>query len=161
MKRIIPLLLLGLILVSCAPKPPDVAEVRKAIEAMTAKSEQDMVAGTWDTTLANYADDAVSMPEFMPMAKGKKAIRELYAQMMGSGMKFIKVDFVTMDLHVSGEYAYEIGTYTMTFEMPPMGQMSDAGKYVTVYQQAKDGSWKVKVETWNSDKAPAAPGAGG
>ena len=161
MKRLIPLLLLGLVLVSCAPKPPDVAEVRKAIEAMTAKSEQDMVAGTWDTTLANYTDDAVSMPDFMPMAKGKQAIKEEYTRMMGSGMKFTKVDFTTMEVNVSGEYAYEIGTYTMTFEMPPMGQMTDAGKYVTVYQQAKDGSWKVKVETWNSDKAPPAPGAGG
>jgi ketosteroid isomerase-like protein len=161
MKKILPLLLLGPLLFSCAPKPPDVAQVRKTIEAMTAKSEQEMLAGTWDTTLANFTDDAVSMPNFMPMSKGKKAIREQYAQMMGTGMKFTNVDFVMMDLQVSGEYAYEIGTYSMTFEMPPMGQMTDAGKYVTVYQQAKDGSWKVKVETWNSDKEPAAPGTGG
>ena len=161
MKRITPLLLLTLVLCSCAPKPPDVAQVRKAIEAMTAKSAQDMVAGTWDTTLANYTDDAVSMPDFMPMAKGKKAIKEEYSRMMGTGMKFIKVDFMTADVQVSGEYAYEIGTYTMTFDMPPMGQMTDVGKYVTVYQHAKDGSWKIKVETWNSDKAPPAPGAGG
>jgi ketosteroid isomerase-like protein len=161
MKRLIPLMLLGLVLVSCAPKPPDVAEVRKAIEAMTAKSEQDMVAGTWDTTLANFTDDAVSMPNFMPMSRGKMAIKAQYSSMMGMGMKFTKVDFATMDVSVSGEYAYEIGTYTMTFDMPPMGEMTDAGKYLTVYQQAKDGSWKVKVETWNSDKAPPAPGAGG
>jgi len=161
MKRITPFLLLGLVLVSCAPKPPDVAQVRKAIEAMTAKSAQDMVAGTWDTTLANFTDDAVSMPNFMPMAKGKKAIKEEYSRMMSMGMKFINVNFMTSDVQVSGEYAYEIGTYTMTFEMPPMGQMTDAGKYVTVYQHAKDGSWKIKVETWNSDKAPPAPGAGG
>jgi ketosteroid isomerase-like protein len=161
MKRIIPLLLLGLILVSCAPKPPDVVQVRKAIEAMTAKSAQEMVAGTWDTTMANFMDDAVSMPNFMPMSKGKKAIKEQYAMMMGSGIKFTKVDFITSDVQVSGEYAYEIGTYTMTFDMPPMGQMTDAGKYVTVYQRAKDGSWKIKVETWNADKAPPTPGAGG
>ena len=161
MKKIIPLLLLGLVLYSCAPKPPDLAQVRKAIEAITTKSAQEMVAGTWDTTLANFTDDAVSMPNVMPMSRGKKAIQEQYALMMGWGMKFTKVDFITTDVQVSGEYAYEIGTYTMTFEMPPMGQMTDVGKYVTVYQHAKDGSWKIKVETWNSDKAPPAPGAGG
>ena len=161
MKRLVPLMLLGLVLVSCAPKPPDVAQVRKTIEAMTAKSARDMVAGTWDTTLANYTEDAVSMPALSPMVKGKNAIKEEYARMMGTGMKFTKVDFATMEVNVSGEYAYEIGTYTMTFEMPPMGEMTDVGKYVTVYQQAKDGSWKIKVETWNSDKAPPAPGAGG
>jgi ketosteroid isomerase-like protein len=81
--------------------------------------------------------------------------------MMGMGMKFINVDFSTNDVQVSGEYAYEIGTYTMTFDMPPMGQMTDVGKYVTVYQHANDGSWKIKVEIWNSDKAPPTPGAGG
>jgi len=161
MKKILPLLLLGPVLFSCAPKPPDVAEVRKTIEARTAKSAQEMIAGTWDTTMANFTDDAVSMPNFMPMSKGKQAIKEQYSMMMGSGMKFVNVNFATLDVQVSGEYAYEIGTYSMTFDMPPMGQMSDAGKYLTVYQQAKDGSWKVKIETWNSDKAPSAPGAGG
>ncbi len=157
MKRIVSLLVLGLVLFSCAPPQPDVAQVRKAIEAMTAKASKDMVLGVWDTTLADYTDDAVSMPNFGPMAKGKKGIREEYGKMMGSGIKFTKVDFTTTDIQVSGEYAYEIGTYTMTFEMPSMAQMTDEGKYVTVYQRAKDGSWKIKVETWNTNREPAMP----
>jgi ketosteroid isomerase-like protein len=161
MKKLIPFLLLGLVLVSCAPPPPDVASVRKTIEAMTEKTEKEMVAGVWDTTMATYTDDAVSMPNFEPMSKGKAAIKEQYRRMMGMGLKFTKVDFTTTDVQVSGEYAYELGTYTMTFEMPPMGQMSDEGKYVTVYQRGSDGSWKIKVETWNTNKQPTMPGAEG
>jgi len=161
MKNVVPFVLLGLVFWSCAPPSPDVAQVRKTIEAMNDKSEKDMVSGVWDTTLATYADDAVSMPNFDPMSKGKKAIKAQYGRMMGSGMKFTKIDFTTTDVQVSGEYAYEIGTYTMTFEMPPMGQMTDEGKYLTVYQHDKDGSWKVKVETWNTNKQPAMPGAQG
>jgi ketosteroid isomerase-like protein len=157
MKRIVSLLLLGLVLFSCAPPQPDVAQVRKAIESMTAKSAKEMVQGVWDTTLANFTDDAVSMPNWGPMAKGKSAIREEYGKMMGAGMKFTKVDFTTTDVQVSGEYAYEIGTYTMTMEMSSMAPMTDEGKYLTVYQRAKDGSWKIKVETWNTNKEPAMP----
>jgi ketosteroid isomerase-like protein len=161
LKQIVLFLVLGLVLFSCAPPQPDVAQVRKTIEDMTAKSAKDMVSGAWDTTLANFTDDAVSMPNFEPMAKGKKAIKEQYGRMMGMGMKFTRVDFRTADVQVSGEYAYEVGTYTMTFEMPMMGQMTDEGKYVTVYQRSKDGSWKIKVETWNTNKPPSMPGANG
>ena len=157
MKRIVSLLVLGLAMFSCAPPKPDVALVRKTIEGMTAKSAKDMVLGVWDTTLANFTDDAVSMPNYAPMARGKKAIKEQYGKMMGAGIKFTNVDFTTTDVEVSGEYAYEIGTYTMTIEMGSMAPMTDEGKYLYVYKHAKDGSWKLKVETWNSNKEPAMP----
>jgi ketosteroid isomerase-like protein len=157
MKRILSLLMFALVLFSCAPPKPDVASVRKAIEAMNAKSSKEMLMGVWDTTLANFTDDAVSMPNFGPMSKGKKAIKEQYGKMMGSGMKFTKVEFTTADVQVSGDYAYEIGTYTMSFEMPSMPPMTDEGKYLTVYEHAKDGSWKTKVETWNTNKPPEMP----
>jgi ketosteroid isomerase-like protein len=32
--------------------------------------------------------------------------------------------------------------------------MEDHGKYLTVWEKQKDGSLKVKVETWNSDVDP-------
>jgi uncharacterized protein (TIGR02246 family) len=161
MKTLIPLLLCGLLLSSCAPPPPDVAKVRKDIEAMNDKGEKDMIAGVMDTTLANYADDPVSMPNFGPMLKGKQAIKEYYKKMMTTGMKFTQVDFVTNDVKVSGSFACEVGTYTMRFQMPGMPEMSDEGKYLTVYEHAADGSWKIKIETWNTNKQPAAPGSGG
>ncbi len=123
------LLLLGcVLLVSCAPPPPDVAAVRKTIEAMTAKSAKDMMAGVFDTTLANYTDDAVSMPNNEPLQKGKPAIKAYYQQMMGMGMKFSKVDFVTIDVQVGLPYAYEVGTYTMTMEMAGMPSMDGPGQ---------------------------------
>ena len=152
------LLVLGcVLLVSCAPPPPDVAAVRKTIEAMLDKAEKDMMAGTMDTTMAGYTDDAVSMPNYGPLLKGKPAIKAFYQQMMGMGMKFTKVDFVTTDVHVGGPYAYELGTYTMTMEMMGMPSMDDQGKYITVYELGKDGTWRIKVETWNTNRPPPMP----
>jgi ketosteroid isomerase-like protein len=129
---------------------------------MSEKSEKDMMAGVFDTTLANYADNAVSMPNNGPMLKGKAAIKEYFQKEMGMGMKFTKVDFTTVDVQVSGSFAVETGTYSMTIEMPAMANMppiQDEGKYLTVYEKAADGSWKIKVETWNTNKMPPMPGS--
>jgi ketosteroid isomerase-like protein len=158
MKRIVPFVLLALFVCSCsAPPPADVAQVRKTIEAMSQKSAKDMVAGTWDTTMAMFTEDAISMPNYMPLSRGKHNIKEQYRQMMSSGMKFLSADFKTTDVQVSGDWAFEVGTYSMTMEMPSMGKMSDAGKYLTIYERSHDGTWKTKVETWNNDKPPAMP----
>jgi ketosteroid isomerase-like protein len=158
-KTTLPFLLCLLLLSSCAPPAPDIAQLRKTLEEMTAKAEQNMMAGTIDTNLADYTDDAVSMPNNGPMLKGKPAIREYYQAMMSMGMKFTGVDFVSSDLQASGSYAYELGTYTMTIDMGGI-TINDKGKYLTVYERGTDGKWRVKVETWNTDTMPPMPGAG-
>jgi len=39
--------------------------------------------------------------------------------------------------------------------MPNMDKpMDDYGKYLTVWEKQKDGSLKIKIETWNSDVDP-------
>lgn len=153
-------LLCLLFLFSCAPPAPNVADVRKAIDAMNQKSEKDILAGTMDTTMGHYMDDAISMPNNGPLLKGKKAIKDYYGAMFASGIKITKVHFATDNVEVNGTYAYEVGTYTMTLQIPVVGEMPDEGKYLTVYEHAADGSWKIKVETWNTNKPPPAPKAG-
>jgi uncharacterized protein (TIGR02246 family) len=160
MKRNIWFLLFGFFLISCAPPQQDSTQARKAIEEINAKMAKEMLAGTTDTVLASYTDDAISLPDHGPMLKGKKALVDHAREMMAMGMKFSNVKFTTMDVKVSGATAYEIGTYAMTFTMPQMGEISDEGKYLTVYEQAKDGSWKIKVETWNTNRPPPMPKAG-
>jgi ketosteroid isomerase-like protein len=154
------LVLVACVLVSCAPPAPDVAALRKQIDEMLVKGEKDMVAGTMDTTMSQYAENPVSMPNNGPMLNGKAAMKEYYGKMMGSGIKFTKVDFITKDVQASGKYVYEVGTYTMTMQIPAMQEMTDEGKYLTVYEIGADGKLKIKVETWNTNAMPPMPGAG-
>jgi ketosteroid isomerase-like protein len=35
--------------------------------------------------------------------------------------------------------------------------MEDTGKYLTLWEKQADGSLKIKVETWNTDKNPMMP----
>ncbi len=157
MKRLAPLAIFAVILCSCVAPKHDVAQVRKVIEEMTKKSEHDMQAGIVDTTLANYDEDAVSLPNNGPMLRGKEAIRAYAGQMLGLGIKFTNVRITTTDVQTSGDLAYEIGTYAMTMQIPQVGEVSEEGKYLTVYEKAADGSWKIKVETYNINGKPPLP----
>jgi ketosteroid isomerase-like protein len=152
-------LLCCLLLASCAPPPPDVTQLRKDIEAINAKAEKDMVAGTMDTTMAQYATDPISMPNNGPLLKGKAAIKEYYGKMMGTGFKFTKVHFMTDNVMAGGQYVFEVGTYTMTMQMGTMPEFSDEGKYLTVYEHGADGKLLIKVETWNTNKMMPMPDA--
>ncbi|MGB2960627.1 MAG: DUF4440 domain-containing protein [Bacteroidota bacterium] len=145
------LLLCSLLLVSCAPPGPDVAEVRKTIEQMTDQMEQEMLTGVFDTTLARYTDDAISMPNFGLIARGKAEILASWKKMMEMDMKMTEVEFTVTDVDVSGKYAYEIGTYDMTYSVMGMPPMPDKGKYLTVWELGADGTWRIKVETYNTD----------
>jgi ketosteroid isomerase-like protein len=143
---------------SCAPPAPDVAQVRKTIEGMTAQMQQEMETGTMDTTMARYVENPISMPNFGPMLTGRTAIKDYFRRMQAMGMTMKDVDFTVTDVQVGGPYAYEVGTYKMTVTMPGMGEIPDEGKYLTVWEKVPDGSWKIKIETWNTNMQPPMPG---
>ena len=155
-KKVIAVAVGCLLLASCSAPPADVAKIRKEVEGLGEKSSKDMMAGIYDTTLSQYADDAVSMPNNGPLLRGKPAIKAYFTQMM-NGLKFSSVNFTTTDVFAGGPYIYEIGTYAMTMTIPSMPEMSDKGKYITVYERGKDGKLKIKAETWNTDTMPPMP----
>ena len=161
MKRLMLFALLGMVSFACAPPQEDVGAVRKQIESVNDKLERDLVAGVFDTTLVHYMDDAISMPDHSRILRGKKALRENGLEMQKMGLKFTKVEFTTTDVEVKGPVAIEVGTYSMTMEVPVVGEVLDQGKYLTIYEKAPDGSWKIKYETWNTDKMPEMPKSGG
>jgi len=102
-----------------------------------------------------YADDAISLQSYSPMLKGKDAIKKHAMEESQSGSKITAFNLNTTDVFGSGDLVYDIGTYTITYEMPQMKEpISDHGKYLTVYKKEPDGSLKVKAETWNSDVNP-------
>jgi len=151
MRTLIVLSIGCLVLASCSAPAPDVTKVRQEVEVLCEKNAKDMVAGVMDTTMNQYLDDAISMPNNGPMLRGKAAIKSYYAQMMAMGMKFSAVKFTVVDVAVGGPYVHEIGTYVMSFQVPGMPDFTDQGKYLTVYERAADGSLKIKAETWNTD----------
>jgi len=53
----------------------------------------------------------------------------------------------------SGDLAYSTGTYELSWNDSTGNQISDRGKYATVWRLQADGTWKVALDTFNSDMA--------
>jgi ketosteroid isomerase-like protein len=59
---------------------------------------------------------------------------------------------------LSGDLAYEIGTYALAFDTND-ARAEDHGKYVVVWRK-DEGAWKIVADVINSDKPIAAESGG-
>jgi uncharacterized protein (TIGR02246 family) len=137
--------------ISCGQKEPDMAAVKKTVDDFNAASKDAMMGGDMEKVLAYYEDNAMEMAPNMATIKGKEAIKGFWEKMSKSGMKMTAVEFTPMDIQAGGMIAYEVGTYDMTMSTGKMGEMNDKGKYITLWREQADGTWKVAAETWNTD----------
>ncbi|HTY36595.1 MAG TPA: DUF4440 domain-containing protein [Bacteroidota bacterium] len=145
--------------IACAPAPPDMAALRKTVDAYNDASKAALLSGDAQKDIAWYEADALEMAPNMTVIKGRDSIFAFQQSMAKTGMKATAVDFQTTELTADGKMAYEIGTYSMSMTMPS-GEMNDKGKYIALWRQQTDGTWKVHAETWNSDmpmQMPSAP----
>ncbi|HEY3389647.1 MAG TPA: DUF4440 domain-containing protein, partial [Prolixibacteraceae bacterium] len=114
-----------------------------------------MLEGNTEKNLSMYTSDAISMPSYEPMHDGIAAIRKASEEMVKSGWKCNSFEPTTLKVIPTGNLITEIGTYKINMSMPGMDKpMEDQGKYLTIWEKQKDGTLKVKIETWNSDVNP-------
>lgn len=146
---------LTVLLVSCAPQT-DLQGLKDRVAEYNKVTAEAMMAGDTEGPLAYYDENAISMPSNSPMLKGKAAIAQWTKEMAAMGVKFNKVEFSEVQIEASGSLGYEVGTYDMEMEIGGMA-VPDKGKNVCVWKQQQDGSWKVLVETWNTDMPMPEP----
>jgi ketosteroid isomerase-like protein len=133
------------------------SELKEKIQMMNNDLAKAIVAGDTETIMAMYTDDAVSLPSYEPMIEGKDAIMKKNKEDMEMGFKVNDMTMQTMNVWSSGSLAYEIGNYTIDISIPGMpDSWPDNGKYITIWEEQSDGSWKIKAETWNTDNNPWA-----
>lgn len=131
----------------------DMDEMEKKIIQWNNQMEEALLENDTEKMLSFYADDVISMPSYSPMIMGKDKLKE--AMMKDMGNKMTKFELESKEIFNSGELLIDVGEYDLTMEMAGMeNPINDNGKYVTVYEKQDDGEWKVKLETWNSDKNP-------
>lgn len=102
--------------------------------------------GDADGCAAFFTDDVVFLPPGEPMTRGKQAFLDSYRSRIkrneGGTHSNALVDF-----GVEGDLAYEIGTFAIADTDPP-----EQGKFVNILKRQPDGSWKVAITIFNSDK---------
>ena len=129
----------------------DVASVRQAIETGHQQIANAFKAGDAAAAAAVYAPDAMVMGPNEPALRGAaigEGLKGMFQQ-----VSFPSITLVTSDVTVSGDYAFEHGTYDWTVQPKAAGApaMPDKGKYLTVWQKQADGSWKLFRDIWNTD----------
>jgi ketosteroid isomerase-like protein len=133
---------------------PDLTQARTGIEKMNKEFDQAMLSKDFNKIGNFFTDDALSLPSYSPEIKGKDAIVEEQKKDFASN-KYNAFTTNTTDVYGSGDLIYEIGTYAVNFTMANApNPIDDHGKYVNIWQKQGDGSWKIKVQTWNSDMNP-------
>jgi uncharacterized protein (TIGR02246 family) len=153
-------LVLAALLAGCneapAPAPDTRAADARAIRTLETSWQQLYATKDVDQIASVYADDA---SVFMPGAaviNGVEAIKTALKPMVKS--KGFSLSFESTDVVVakSGDLAYSQGTYTMTRTDPKTKkELTEKGKYVTVYKKQATGKWKALADIFNED-APAA-----
>lgn len=130
-------------------------KIRAKIEEMNAQMIDAMLKGDYTASLGMYTEDAYSLPSYSPMLHGIEALKKSGEEMANSPMTIKSFELKIKEIIPGGDIYVEVGKYKMSSEMQGMPEpYEDYGKYVTVWEKQKDGSLKIKLETWNSDINP-------
>jgi uncharacterized protein (TIGR02246 family) len=127
----------------------------RAIRAQVETWEQLIKAKDAAGIAGLYAEDGAVMPPNAPIGKGRAAIQQTWASLMGMpgfGLRIVPEQILVSS---SGDMALDRGTYTLTFATSGSTQ-TDTGKYVVVWRKI-GGEWKAAADIFNSD-LPASDG---
>lgn len=102
-----------------------------------------------------YAEDGAVMPPNGPIGKGRAAIEQTWASMMGTPGFDLTFTPEQIIVSSSGDMALDRGTYRLTIA-PGGTAQTDTGKYVVVWRKI-GGEWKAAADIFNSD-LPASGG---
>ena len=120
-------------------------DAKKAIEDKNASLKNAYDQGDAAGCVAVFVEDCIMLAPNQPMVRGKKALKELiqgWIDNIGGTMSNPMVEF-----GVESDLAYQVATYAFMDTKTP-----DQGKFVEIFRRQQDGSWKVYLCIYNSDK---------
>ena len=121
-------------------------DMRKILEDFDEAYNEAFNRGDAAGCAAFFTDDVMLLPPDEPMIRGKEAFEETYRSRIEQNTGGTHTNAL-VDFGVEGDLAYQIGTYAIEDSDPP-----EQGKFVNVLKRQPDGSWKVAVSIFNSDK---------
>ncbi len=130
--------------------PPDPAAVQQQIEAVNQTTVKAWLARDTATVSAAYAPNAIIM---MPNEASWVGAEKIHAGLAAfvTQVTIKDVSMKTQDVMVAGDMAVETGAYEWTLQAKDGKTTHDTGKYLTVWKQQADGSWKIVRDINNSD----------
>ena len=134
-----------------ATPAPDPAAVRRSIDSLNAEVVTALKTKNATLLASRYDAEGAMMMSNMPAARGPAEIEKSSKEMFG-GMDVKEFKLTTDDVTIGGDLAVETGHYEMTFTPKGAKEMTEKGKYITVWKRQADGSWKIFRDIANSDQ---------
>lgn len=123
-----------------AAAPADDNATRASIEKMRGDWKAAADKDDAKTVAAMYADDAVIVTSDSPPANGRAEIETSLAR----GFPVSKLESIdSKELVVSGDIAYDYGTYRQEVTLPSGKKQMVNGHYLVVSRRQPDGTWKI------------------
>jgi ketosteroid isomerase-like protein len=95
---------------------------------------------------AFFTEDVLLMAPDQPMTRGKKAFEEIYRSRMDKSSGGTHSNDL-VEYGVEGDLAYQVGTFAISGTNP-----AEQGKFLNILKRQADGTWKVAVSMFNSDR---------
>ncbi len=139
-------------IVACAAPRVDMEAELEAVRARSAGIVAAESAFDIDGSLAFWAPDGVLLPADGPPAVGREAVRALFEQFFGPGVKSFGSTTTYTEVSERGDMAWEYGVNRLVLTTPD-GDLFDLGKYLATWRKI-DGEWFIASVSFSSD-APA------
>jgi len=137
-----------------ARQQSDIAAVRAFVDSVG----ETFNSGSLDAFMQVFTEDAIQFNQGFADVVGKPAIRKLYEEALATND--IKVAFHTQEVTVSGDLAYEGGTYDILIRPrsdPKAAPLTVTNRHVHVLKRQADGSWKTWRMMTNNTLPAVAP----
>ncbi len=136
-----------------ARSDPHQAETfRQAIPRLNLESIEAFNRGDAATCAGFYAEEATLFLADRPPVKGRKAIEACLKELAESGVKLMPIE--GGEIVSSGDLGCCAGTYLFQTPSESGAAVTGTGKFVTVFKQQRDGSWKAVVDSFFANTEP-------
>jgi ketosteroid isomerase-like protein len=116
--------------------------------------EATMVAGDAAGWISNWTEEPVALWADEPMVAGKAEMEAAQEAWLG-WFDYSTFDIEVLEVVTTGDWAYASGTYTANRVDTESGEeISDDGKFMSIFQKQSDGSWKLHRDAPNSNVPP-------
>jgi ketosteroid isomerase-like protein len=104
-----------------------------------------------DGVLAIWRTDGTLMPPHHAAVHGHAALRAYFADLFTR--RRLAFAFTASEVHLAGDLALERLSFQATSTPVTSGESSeDVGKGLHVYARDSDGTWKLLLDIWHSDR---------
>lgn len=145
-----------LILTACSAQVAVTVDDTADREAIMAVRDMEVATlQSGDRSMSYTTEDFSMMPPGAPMSVGREAA-QAWAEEFMSAVTVEHIAYDESNLVISGNWAIERYTGTVTLVMGEGGEpTTETVKGVHIYRKGEDGGWKMALDIWNNDTAPA------